>query len=102
MEALQPEPKRSTLGRFRPEKPMRGPWLSLAALGSLLLSMVMESLFLSLVPAIAFDTLAIYLAWRGRLTRGRALAWIVLYASVGWTFAILTAHFWGREIIGGG
>ena len=97
-----PEPKRSVLGRFRPETPMRGPWVSVVALGSFLLSLMMEGVFSNLVPSLIFDALAIFLAWKGRLTRGRALGWIVLYASVGWTFAILTAHFWGREVIGGG
>ena len=102
MTSLKPEPKRSTLGRFRPETPMRGPWLSLAALGSFLCSLILESVFASLVPSLIFDAIAIFLAWKGISTRGRMLGWIVLYASVGWTFAILTAHFWGRNVIGAG
>ncbi len=102
MDSLKPTPKRSTLGRFHPERPMEGPWISRAAVGGLLVSMVMEGLFVSLIPAIVVGGLAIFLAWKGRITRGRVLAWIMLYASVLWMFVLLTAQFLGREVIGSG
>lgn len=81
MNTLEPERKRSTLGRFRPEKRMRGHWIGYAALACAVSSFVLYELW-GQIPGAILAAAAIYAGKKGLDSKGRNLALVALIAGV--------------------
>jgi len=79
---------------------MLGHWVGVAAAALLALSLVIGQLQL-LVSAIILDVAALGVAWRwGIASKARLISWLTLGGGVVWMFVLLTARFFGPQVIG--
>ena len=99
MNSLEPERKRTILGRFRPETTMRGHWVGYAALACTVGSFVFYEL-LGLIPGAILAAAAIYAGKKGLDSKGRSLALIALITGVLLIGIYLTVLIVGKENIG--
>ena len=99
MNTLKPEPKKSTLGRFRPETRMRGHWIGYAALACAIGSFVLNELW-GLIPGAILAAAAIYVGKMGLDSKARIQALIALIAGILLIGFYLSVLFVGKENIG--
>ena len=95
----EPERKKSTLGRFRPEAKMRGWWVAYAAIACTVGSFVLYELW-GLIPGAILAASAIALGKLGLDSKGRSLALIALILGVVLMGVLLTVFIVGEENIG--
>lgn len=95
----EPERKKSTLGRFRPETRMRGWWVAYAAIACTVGSFVLYELW-GLIPGAILAASAIALGKLGLDSKGRSLALIALILGVVLMGVLLTVFIVGEENIG--
>jgi len=96
---LKPEPKKSALGRFRPETKMRGRWIGYAAVACLVASFILYELW-GLIPGAILAAAAIYAGKMGLDSKARIPALIALIAGILLIGVYLTVLFVGKENIG--
>ena len=96
MNTFKPEPKKSTLGQFRPETMMRGRWIGFTALGCFASSLVLNELW-GWIPGVILAASAVALGKLGLDSKGRGLSLIVLILGVVLIGAYLTVLIVGKE-----
>jgi hypothetical protein len=99
MNEFKVKPKTSTLGQFSPEKPLRGPGVSYAAIACVVGSFVLNSL-LGWIAGILLACAAVVLGKIGLDSKGSGLALIALILGVVLIGVILTVLIIGSENIG--
>jgi hypothetical protein len=99
MNTLRPEPKKSTLGQFRPEEPMRGPWIGYLAMSCVIGSFILNSL-LGWVAGVLVAGCAVVLGKMGLDSTGRGLSLIAMLLGVVLIGVLLTVLLIGQENIG--
>lgn len=96
---VEPERKKSTLGRFRPETKMRGRWIGYAALACVVGSFVFYDLW-GWIPGAILVASAITLGKLGLDSNGRGMSLIALILGVVLMGVLLTVLIVGKEHIG--
>jgi len=96
---LKPEPKKSTLGQFRPETRVRGRWLGYTALACAIGSFVLNELW-GVIPGAILAAAAIYVGKIGLDSKARIPALIALLVGILLIGLYLTVLFVGKENIG--
>ncbi len=98
MNTLKPEPKKSTLGRFRPETKMHGRWVGYAALACVVGSFLSYELW-GWIPGAILVVSAVVLGKLGLDSKGRSLSLIALIVGVVLIGVLLTVLIIGKEKI---
>ena len=96
---VEPERKKSMLGRFRPETKMRGRWIGYAALACVVGSFVLYDLW-GWIPGVILVASAITLGKLGLDSNGRGMSLIALILGVVLMGVLLTVLIAGKENIG--
>lgn len=99
MNTFEPEPQKPALGQFRPEKPMRGPWIGYVAMGCVIASFIFNYL-LGWVAGVLVAGCAVVLGKIGLDSKGRGLSLIALLLGVVLIGVLLTVLMIGKENIG--
>ncbi len=96
MNTFKPEPKKSTLGQFRPETVMRGWWIGCAALGCCVGSLILNELW-GWIPGVILAISAVVLGKAGLDSKGRTPSLVALILGVVLIGAYLTVLIVGKE-----
>lgn len=96
MNEFKLEPKRSTLGQFRPETMMRGRWIGFLSLGCLVSSIILNELW-GWIPGVILAISAVVLGRFGLDSKGRGLSLVALILGVVLVGAYLTVLIVGKE-----
>ncbi|MCK5248266.1 hypothetical protein KAR02_15275 [Candidatus Bipolaricaulota bacterium] len=96
---LEPERKRTTLGRFRPETKMRGRWVGYVAMACVVGSFVLYDLW-GWIPGAILAASAVALGKLGLDSKGRNLSLIALILGGVLIGVLLTVLIVGKENIG--
>jgi len=99
MNSLRPEPKKSTLGRFRPETQMPGRWIGLSGLVCIVGSFLVHQ-WVGMIPGFVLAAIAALLGKLGLDSKGRAIAWVSLIGGIVLIGVYLTVLIIGTENIG--
>ena len=99
MNTFKAKPKKSTLGQFHPETPMRGPAVGYAAMACVVGSFVLNSLW-GWVAGVLLASAAVVLGKIGLDSEGRGVALVSLILGVVLIGVILTVLIVGSENIG--
>lgn len=99
MNTFKAKPKKSTLGQFHPEAPMRGPAVGYAAMACVVGSFVLNSLW-GWVAGICLAGAAVVLGMIGLDSEGRGVALVSLILGVVLIGVILTILIVGSENVG--
>ncbi len=96
---VEPERKKSMLGRFRPETKIRGRWIGYVALACVVGSFVFYDLW-GWIPGVILVASAITLGKLGLDSNGRGMSLIALILGVVLMGVLLTVLIVGKENIG--